>query len=200
MHEIAIQFDSDNGNENEDNKKSGNVTSQFQIQALKSCLTSMHKSLDMAMSLDMHYMLCMPTSVVARTSYAAVSLMKLFSFVSSHKDSIGQVLDPKSLKVEQYLDRTAEYHRRVGELKGGRTASRFFVVLTMLRSWFVKRKEQNVDKNEATVDWKQANQKERNGEEKKVCRVTKKKKKKKIKDKSNIPAEAGSTFTTLWII
>ena len=150
MHEISMHFDSeDDTNNPADNKKS--ATTAFQIQSLTSCLSSIHKTIDLITSLDMHYMLSLPTIVLARTSYAAVSLMKLFSFVASHKDDIGQVLDPASLKVEYYLDNVIEYYRKAGELEGGRTATRFSLVLSMMRNWFVKRREQTAtaDTNEA---------------------------------------------------
>ena len=158
MHEISMHFDSeeDEGTDNAPSndgsgRKSTNAsaTSAVQIQSLTSCLSSIHRALDLVVSLDMHYMLSLPTIVLARTSYAAVSLMKLFSFVASHKTTIGQVLDPASFRVEYYLDKTIEYHRKAGELEGGRTAYRFSVVLNMMRNWFVKRKEQSILANEA---------------------------------------------------
>lgn len=142
IHEVAMHIESEGDSSNANDEDIQNCpTSAIHINALTNSLTAIHAALEITISLDMRSMLSLPTVSLARTSYAAVSLIKLYSYVSS-RESIGQVLDPASLKVEYYLDRIIEHYKAAGELEGGRTPARFSIVLSMLRNWFMKRKEQ----------------------------------------------------------
>lgn len=116
-------------------------TSPAHVDALTSCLTSIHTSLDIVCSLDNATILCMPTIFFARTSYVAVALIKLFSATSAPDSRLGQVFDPADLKVEYYLDKVTKRFKDSGIVDGGRTAAKFALVLTMLKNWFLKRKD-----------------------------------------------------------
>lgn len=145
IYEVAMYADSDSDTHKPANGDGhARPISTAQVNALTNCLASIHQTLDISLSIDVKTVLCMPTIGLARTSYAAVSLIKLYSLVTSPESGITHVLDPDSLKVEYYLDRIIEHYKAAGELGGGRTPARFSVVLTMLRNWFVKRREQSL--------------------------------------------------------
>ncbi|RHZ54400.1 putative C6 transcription factor (War1) [Aspergillus thermomutatus] len=128
----------------DDRKKTGeDYTNAAHMHALSVCLTSIHQVLDTICSVDIKDLISLPTVCLARASFAAVSLIKLYSIVSSPGSQIGQVIDPSSLKVEYYLNEVIDHYAAAGELPGGRTPGKFSVVLAMLRSWFVKRKDHN---------------------------------------------------------
>lgn len=145
IHEVAMHVDSENDTsdpENEGSRPRPLPLSAAQINSLTICLSSIHQALDATISINPSELLAIPTIGLARTAYSAVSLIKLYSFISSPESGDGHVLDLDSLKVDYYLDTIVEHYRVAGELSGGRTAARFSVVLAMLRSWFSKRREQ----------------------------------------------------------
>ncbi|OJJ34447.1 hypothetical protein ASPWEDRAFT_582839 [Aspergillus wentii DTO 134E9] len=148
MHETAMQFGSNDQQTTPEDDYSS-PTSAAHMNALSICLTSIHHCLDMVSSVDTRTFLSFPTSNLARTSYAMVALIKLYSLVSTPETRIGQVIDPASLKVEWYMDKVLERYRVAGSHPGGRTAAKFSVVLNLLRSWFMKRKDQHVALREA---------------------------------------------------
>ena len=144
MHELAMQLDP--------NASSASVEvgpSLAHINALTSCLSSVEQALDLVCSMDMKTFLSVPSMTLARTSYAAVTLIKLYSLASAPDSKIGQVIDPASLRVEHHLDRVIRHYSKAGEQTGGRAPARFAIVLSLLRDWFVKRKDQNPALREA---------------------------------------------------
>ena len=144
MHESALQLDA----AQTDEEISG-PTSAAHINALTSCLTSIQAAIDAICSLDPKTIICLPTVALARTSYAAVALIKLYSLASAPDSKVGQVIDPASLKVEYYLEKVINHYKVAGEQDGGRAPSKFCIVLSLLLSWFLKRKDQNPGLREA---------------------------------------------------
>ncbi|KAF7164025.1 hypothetical protein CNMCM5623_008664 [Aspergillus felis] len=128
----------------DDRKKTGEeYTNAAHMHALSVCMTSIHQVLDAICSIDINDLIFLPTGCLARVSFAAVSLIKLYSIISFPGSQIGQVIDPSSLKVEYYLNKVTDHYAAAGELPGGRTPGKFSFVLAMLRNWFVKRKDHN---------------------------------------------------------
>lgn len=138
MHETAMQLDASPTDE----EPSGPTTASH-INALTSCLTSIQQALDAICSVDIRTVVCLPTVALARTSYAAIALIKLYSLTSAPDSKIGQVIDPASLKVEYYLDKVINHYSVAGKLNGGRAPAKFSIVLGLLRSWFAKQKDQS---------------------------------------------------------
>lgn len=140
LHEGAMHVDY-----SEDQKSLGDdhssPTSAAHMNALSTCLTSIHQAIDTICSVDIKDLISLPVFALARTSFTVVALIKLYSIVSSPETHIGQVIDVASLKTEYYLDRVIEHYTRAGEQAGGRTPAKFSVVLSMLRGWFLKRKD-----------------------------------------------------------
>lgn len=144
MHETALQLDA----ALTDEEISG-PTSAAHINALTSCLASIQTAMDAMCSLDIRTIICLPTVALARTSYAAIALIKLYSLASAPDSRVGKVIDPASLKVEYYLEKVINHYKAAGEQGGGHAPSKFSVVLSLLLSWFVKRKDQSPGLREA---------------------------------------------------
>lgn len=111
------------------------------IDALSSCIHSTHQTLDTIANVDVERFTNLPTLAVARTTYPVVSLIKIYSLLTSPDSRIGQVVDQESLKVEYYLDKVINHYRSAAVLDAGRVAAKFGNILMMLRNWFVKKKE-----------------------------------------------------------
>lgn len=111
------------------------------IDALSACIHSIHQSLDAILSVDVERLTCLPTVVIARTSYPVVSLIKIYSLLTASETRIGQVIDMQSLRVEYYLDRVIAHYRAAAALDSGRGPAKFGYIIMMLRNWFVKKKE-----------------------------------------------------------
>ncbi|KAJ5681398.1 uncharacterized protein N7477_001338 [Penicillium maclennaniae] len=111
------------------------------IDALTTCIKSIHQSLDAILSVDPQRLICLPTVSLARTSYPVVSLIKIYSLLTASETRIGQVIDMQSLKLEWYLEKVINHYRAAAALDGGRAPAKFGNIIMMLRNWFVKKKE-----------------------------------------------------------
>lgn len=144
MHEAAMHVDANSGLASAEDGPG-----LAHINALTTCLASVEQALDAVCSMDIKTFLSVPSMALARTSYAAVTLIKLYSLASAPDSKIGQVIDPANLRVEHQLDRVLKHYNLAGEQAGGRAHARFAVVLSLLRDWFIKRKDQNPALREA---------------------------------------------------
>ncbi|KAL1982932.1 hypothetical protein VTN96DRAFT_619 [Rasamsonia emersonii] len=111
------------------------------VDALTSCLTSIHATLEVMMSLDHVTIVCLPTIYFARTSYAFVALLKLFAAVTQNNSPLGQVFSPADLRVEELLDKMIAHLKISGSRPGGRTPGKFCMILNLLKNWFLNRKD-----------------------------------------------------------
>ncbi|PWY77063.1 hypothetical protein BO70DRAFT_430579 [Aspergillus heteromorphus CBS 117.55] len=142
LHENAMHVDFNKVDPKSAKDDLTSPLSAAHINALSSCLSAIHDALDVLCSIDPKELVNAPTIALARTSFAVVALIKIYSIVSTPDTRMGQVMEPASLKTEYYLDKVIRHYTKAGELPGGRTAAKFSVVLTMLRNWFMKRKDQ----------------------------------------------------------
>ncbi|KAK2781655.1 hypothetical protein FQN53_000446 [Emmonsiellopsis sp. PD_33] len=147
MHEIGMHAD-----HNIDDFKPPFVTSlntetsadfstAAHVDAMTCCLTSIHKAYDIFTSIPYITIQCLPTIHMVRTAYASVALIKLFTTTSAPSSRLGQVFNPADFKVEYYLDRVIQHMKVPGETNGGRVPAKFGLMLNMLKTWFIKRKE-----------------------------------------------------------
>lgn len=139
IHESALNVDCSNSTELED--PSSPAAMAF-VDALTTCIHCIHNSLDTLMSIEIDQFILLPTTSLARTSYAIVSLIKLYSLLTSPDSRLGEIVDVKSLKMEYYLDNVLAHYRAGAARDGGRGASKFGNILGMLRNWFLKKKDQ----------------------------------------------------------
>ena len=148
IHEPTMHIDSTTDQKLTDTNHPS-PTSAAYITALSTCLTCVHQSLDIVLSMHTRHLLSLPTYVLARASYAIVALIRIYAIVTGPETQISQVIDPSSLKVESYLDRVVEHYKTAGDLPGGRTPGKFAVILDLLRLWFAKQKDQHPELKEA---------------------------------------------------
>ncbi|KAJ6084597.1 hypothetical protein N7486_011397 [Penicillium sp. IBT 16267x] len=111
------------------------------IEALTSCLNSIHNSFDTILGIDVDRVRYLSTLALARTAYPVVSLIKIYSLITAPGSQIGLVIDNQSLKVEYYLNRVISHYRAAAGLDGGRVAGKFGNIIMMLRNWFLKKRE-----------------------------------------------------------
>ncbi|GKZ48776.1 hypothetical protein AbraIFM66951_001015 [Aspergillus brasiliensis] len=142
LHENAMHVEFNKDDPKSANDDLASPTSPAHINALSTCLTSIHDAIDILCSIETKDLVLVPTVALARTSFAIVALIKIYSIVSSPDTRMAQVIDLSSLKTELYLDKVIRHYTKAGETPGGRTPAKFSVVLTLLRNWFMKRKDQ----------------------------------------------------------
>ncbi|KAL2841696.1 hypothetical protein BJY01DRAFT_217227 [Aspergillus pseudoustus] len=140
-HSMALENPDEYGKETEVDIGSPHMTAR--ISALSSTLASIHRSIDAVCSVPVRELVNIPTISLARTAFAIVALIKLYSIVTAPSSYIGQVIEPKNLKVDCYLDKVIAHYTAAGSLSGGVTPAKFSTVLSMLRDWFKSRKDQN---------------------------------------------------------
>ncbi|KAL2812159.1 hypothetical protein BJX63DRAFT_260141 [Aspergillus granulosus] len=140
-HSMALESPDEYGKETEVSIGSPHMTAR--ISALSSTLSSIHRSIDAICSVPVRELINVPTVSLARTAFAIVALIKLYSIVTVPGSYIGQVIEPKDLKVDSYLDKVIAHYTAAGNMSGGVTPAKFSTVLSMLRDWFKSRKDQN---------------------------------------------------------
>lgn len=111
------------------------------IDAISTCIHSIHQALDLISSVEPDRLISLPTVALARTSYPVVSLIKVYSLLVASNTHIGQVIDMNSLKIEYYLEKVISNYRTAAARDGGRATSKFGNIIMMLRNWFLKKKE-----------------------------------------------------------
>ncbi|EAU38534.1 predicted protein [Aspergillus terreus NIH2624] len=149
MHEPAMHMDPNGHGPKSAGDTHTSPISTAHVNALGSCLTACHKALDIICDVDIHDLICLPVVSQARTSFAIVGLIKLYSILSGPDSSLGQIIEPASLRVEYYLNRVIEHYGAAGELPGGRTPAKFAVVLGLLQRWYNTRKDRSAELKEA---------------------------------------------------
>lgn len=146
MHEMALHVDTSNDQLrppfNTDSLRDGLVGSETMssahINALSACLTSIDDIFDTFLAMDISSIRCLPVFNFVRVAYAVVVLMKMFFSASNTGSDLGTVINRDNMRVQHYLDSLLEKFRATAAEDKCRPASKFLVVLAMLRSWFVK--------------------------------------------------------------
>lgn len=108
------------------------------ISALSSCLTAIDGIFETFLSMDVHSIRCIPIFSFVRVAYAVVVLIKMYFSASNSNSELGKVINKDNMKVAEYLEKLLEKFREVAASDKSRPASKFLVVLAMLRSWFYK--------------------------------------------------------------
>ncbi|KAL1958799.1 hypothetical protein VTO42DRAFT_3636 [Malbranchea cinnamomea] len=111
------------------------------VDALSVCLTSIHRVYDLLCSFEPVAMHNLPTITFVRTSYCTVALIKLYNAATASGSGLNQVFPPSAFKIEHYFDKVTQQLRAAAEVQTGRVVSKFLLIVTMLKTWFLKRKE-----------------------------------------------------------
>ncbi|KAI1383426.1 uncharacterized protein F4822DRAFT_77444 [Hypoxylon trugodes] len=108
------------------------------ISALSSCLTAIDGIFETFLSMDVHSIRCIPIFTFVRVAYAVVVLIKMYFSASNSNSELGKVINKDNMKVAEYLEKLLEKFRDVAASDKSRPASKFLLVLAMLRTWFFK--------------------------------------------------------------
>ncbi|OTB06002.1 hypothetical protein M426DRAFT_47148, partial [Hypoxylon sp. CI-4A] len=119
------------------------------ISALSSCLTAIDGIFETFLSMDVHSIRCIPIFSFVRVAYAVVVLIKMYFSASNSNSELGKVIDKNNMKVAEYLEKLLEKFREVAASDKSRPASKFLLVLAMLRGWFYKQSQAQVKAQEA---------------------------------------------------
>lgn len=111
------------------------------VNALTSCLAAIDGILATFLALDVDSIRCLPVFNFVRVAYAVVVLMKMYfsaDAATAAGADFGAVFTRESMGVQVHLDALLDKFRETAAGDRCRPASKFLVVLAMLRSWFVK--------------------------------------------------------------
>lgn len=111
------------------------------VNALSVCLTSIDGIFDTFLKLDPETVRCLPVAHFVRVAYAVVVLIKMYFAAATPNSELGKVIDKDNMKVEQYLDGLVDIFRAAAAEEKSRPASKFLMVLTMLKTWFHRQRE-----------------------------------------------------------
>ncbi|KAI1491847.1 hypothetical protein F5X96DRAFT_445583 [Biscogniauxia mediterranea] len=108
------------------------------IGALSACLTAIDGIFETFLNMDTADIRCLPIFNFVRVAYAVVVLIKMYFSASSPNSELGKVINKDNMKVAEYLDKLLDKFRETAASDKSRPASKFVVVLMMLRGWFHK--------------------------------------------------------------
>ncbi|EER29622.1 Fungal specific transcription factor, putative [Coccidioides posadasii C735 delta SOWgp] len=111
------------------------------VDALTTCLTSIHKSLQLFCSIGHQDLMCLPTIYFVRMTYGSIALLKLFSLVISSGSRLSHIFNPADFKVEYFLDKLIQHLRACGDTDGGRLGAKFALIIAMLKSCYMRSKD-----------------------------------------------------------
>jgi hypothetical protein len=128
--------------------EAGALTSSH-INALTTCLTNIEAVLEVFLAMDESSIRCLPVFNFVRIAYGTIVLIKMYFSASSPKSELSKVINKNHIRVESYLTRLSEKFRAVQIDDKSRPASKFLIVIVMLRAWFLK---QSKSTNKAALD------------------------------------------------
>lgn len=108
------------------------------INAISSCLSAINGIFTTFLSLDVASVRCLPVYNFVRVAYALVILLKMYFTSSNPTSDLGKVVNKENLRVGYYMDLLIDKFRATAADDRSRPASKFLVVLAMLKSWFIK--------------------------------------------------------------
>ncbi|KAI5466451.1 hypothetical protein BGZ63DRAFT_480963 [Mariannaea sp. PMI_226] len=108
------------------------------ISALSACLAAIEGLLKCFLAMDVTTVRCLPVFNFVRVAYGVVMLIKLYFSAASPGSEFGRVINKDDMHAGYYLDALLDKFRATAADDRSRPASKFLVVLLMLRSWFYK--------------------------------------------------------------
>jgi hypothetical protein len=113
------------------------------IAALSTCLTSIDGIFTSFLCMEIDDVRTLPVMHFVRIGYAVVVLIKMYFAAAIPGSELGKVIDKDNMKVEYYLDGLLEQFRATASEEKFRPASKFLMVLVMLKTWFHRQRSQN---------------------------------------------------------
>ena len=144
MHEIAIQVDQivddfrgpcmDDGGRGA--RAQVEPLTHSHIDALTKCISATHSIIGIFMSFDVETVRILPVLHFVRVAHAVVCLTKMYLAAAAPNSELGKVVSLEDLKVEQSLDGLFDSFQAAAEGDRCKSASKFLMVLAMLKTWF----------------------------------------------------------------
>lgn len=110
------------------------------VSGLTICLSAIQSIIGIFLTYDTETVRVQPIFQFVRVAYAVVCLTKLYFTVTSANSDLAKVISREDLKVEHNLDGLLETFRMAAEGDKCRPASKFLMILVMLKTWFQKQK------------------------------------------------------------
>jgi hypothetical protein len=117
------------------------------VAALSTCLESIDGIFEIFLKFDAETIRCLPVAHFVRVAYAVVVLIKMYFAAATPNSEFGKVIDKENMKVEYYLDGLVEIFRAAALEEKSRPASKFLMVLTMLKTWFHRQRDSKLPPN-----------------------------------------------------
>ncbi|CAK4034356.1 hypothetical protein DOTSEDRAFT_169698 [Lecanosticta acicola] len=150
LHEIALHF-----NHNiedfrlpftEESLKSVNNSSetltQHQMAALEACRKSAHGILDTFLSMEVETVKALPMLIYfVRCTYALVILIKMHVAITTPGSEISKIMSVRDVRVDFYVDGLISMFGHVANEQEFRPHPKILRILSVLRNWFGKHKE-----------------------------------------------------------
>lgn len=146
MHEIALQTNEEHTLANPEALREpipglADSLTAAHIGALSSCLTAIDGIFETFLSLDVETIRCLPIFNFVRVAYAVVVLIKIYFSASSPNSELGKVINKDNMKVAEYIEKLLEKFKETAARDKSRPASKFLVVLVMVRGWFLHQEQ-----------------------------------------------------------
>ena len=146
MHEIVLHTRSSHEqlrppfhhNELRDNVVGAEPLSPAHISAISSCIAAIKGIFDTFLSIDVAELRGVPVYNFVRVSYAMITLVKMYFSASAPDSELGKVISKDDLQVASYIDVLIEKFQYAAAGNRSRPAAKFLIVLSMLKSWFIK--------------------------------------------------------------
>lgn len=111
-----------------------------EISTLQACLSATHSFIGLFLGLSVETVRALPIFHFVRVANAAVSLTKLYFSAIAPNSELGKVMTRNDLKAEENLDGLREIFEKAAEGDRCKSASKFLMVLVMLKHWFQKQR------------------------------------------------------------
>ncbi|KAI9171605.1 Transcription factor himD [Paramyrothecium foliicola] len=112
--------------------------SSTHIGALSACLAASTGIIDVFLAVPIARLRCLPVYNFVRVAFALVILLKMHFSVSSPARDLAGVFERDSMRAEHYIEALLAKFRAAAADDKCRPATKFSVVLTMLKAWFLK--------------------------------------------------------------
>ncbi|KAG5915810.1 hypothetical protein E4U53_004416 [Claviceps sorghi] len=106
--------------------------------ALAACLAAIHDTFQTFLAMDVGAIRCLPVFTFVRVAYAVVILIKMYLSAANPASPLARVVDRDGLRVAHYLEALLDKFTAAAADDKCRPASKFLLVLVMLRTWFLK--------------------------------------------------------------
>lgn len=120
-----------------------------QVAAIEACLRAAHGTLDTLLNFDIVTIITLPMLLyVVRCIYALVMLIKLHVIISAPNSELSKLMEPQSLKVEQYLDDLISLFSEAADERQAKP-ERLLHIFRVMKDWMMSHKKSLAAQQEA---------------------------------------------------